>query len=358
MPPQQELAFGLFDWIDAAPGRTPGEVYEDRLRLLAEADRGGFAVYHLAEHHGAPLGLAPSPAVFLAAAARVTERIRLAPTTFIVPLYDPLRLVQEIGMLDQLSGGGLEIGVEKGSSPHEAAMYGLTPPQTAQRFESTMPAILEALETGIFRRPGADGPGEPVRRHVPLRRKPHPPLWYPTSNPASIPRLGEEGYNVIFGFGFVSPPLPVVREQSRLFFERYRASAERGEVRYGLPGTTPRFGLMRHVLVAPTDEEALALLQPAFADHHTNFTHLWRLHGNEARSRPVDVDQLLAEGRLYAGSPETVARQVTEAVTAGEVNSVAGSFAWGSLDVDTSLRSLQLFRDQVVPAVRRAVAAQ
>src|SRR5689334_330083 len=173
----QDLAFGLFDWIDEAPGRTPGEVYEDRLRLLAEADRGGFDVYHLAEHHGAPLGLAPSPAVFLAAAARVTARIRLAPTTFIVPLYDPLRLVQEMGMLDQLSGGRLDIGVGKGSSPHEAAMYGLTPPETAERFEELMPAILEALETGVFRRPGG---GEPVPLHVTAQQRPHPPLWYPT----------------------------------------------------------------------------------------------------------------------------------------------------------------------------------
>src|SRR3954453_17181200 len=308
----QELAFGLFDWIDAAPGRTAGEVYEDRLRLLTEADRGGFAVFPLAEHHGTPLGLAPSPAVFLAAAARETTRIRLAPTTFIVPLYDPLRLVEERGMLDQLSGGRLESGVVKRSSPHEARMFGLTPPQTAERFEELMPAILEAMETGVFRRPGADG--ETITLHAPTRRRPPPPLWYPTSNPASTPRLGDEGYNVIFGFGFVSPPLDVVREQSKLFFERYRASAERGTVRYGLPGTTPRFGLMRHVLVAPTDEDALDLLRPAFADHHTNFTHLWRLHGDEARSRPVDVDQLLDSGRLYAGSPETAARQVTEAV--------------------------------------------
>jgi alkanesulfonate monooxygenase SsuD/methylene tetrahydromethanopterin reductase-like flavin-dependent oxidoreductase (luciferase family) len=350
----QDLAFGLFDWIDAAPGRTAGEVYEDRLRLLIEADLDGFATYHLAEHHGTPLGLSPSPAVFLAAAARETQRIRLAPTTFIVPLYDPLRLVEEIGMLDQLSGGRLEIGVGKGSSPHEAAMFGLTAPETAQRFEELMPAILEALETGVFRRPGG---GEPIPLHVPVRQRPHPPLWYPTSNPASIPRLGDEGYNVIFGFGFVSPPLDVVREQSKLFFERFRASAERGTVRYGLPGTTPRFGLMRHVLVAPTDEEALALLRPAFADHHTSFTHLWRLHGDERHAKPIDVDSLLAEGKLYAGSPETVARQVAEAVTAGEVNYVAGSFAWGSLDVETSLRSLRLFRDEVIPAVRRAAGA-
>jgi alkanesulfonate monooxygenase SsuD/methylene tetrahydromethanopterin reductase-like flavin-dependent oxidoreductase (luciferase family) len=357
-PAHGDLQFGLFDWVDAAPDVPPGEVYDARLRLLAEADRGGFATYHLAEHHGTPLGLSPSPAVFAAAAARVTERIRLAPTTFIVPLYDPLRLVQEIAMLDQLSHGRLDIGVGKGSSPYEAAMYGLTPAQAAELFEQRMPAILEALETGVFRRPGPDGAGDPVALHVPVWQRPHPPLWYPTSNPASIPRLGEQGYNVLFGFGFVSPPLDAVREQSKIFFERFRDSAERGGARYALPGAAPRFGLMRHVFVAPTDREAHEVARPAFADHHESFTHLWRLHGNERHSGPLDVDRLVAEGRLYIGSPETVAAQVTEAVTAGEVNYVAGSFAWGSLATDASLRSLRLFRDEVIPAVRAAVGPE
>jgi alkanesulfonate monooxygenase SsuD/methylene tetrahydromethanopterin reductase-like flavin-dependent oxidoreductase (luciferase family) len=348
------VEFGLFDWLDVAAGASVSDVYEGRLRLLAEADQGEFAVYHVAEHHGTPLGLAPSPAVFIAAAARVTARIRLAPTTFVVPLYDPLRLTQEIAMLDQLTHGRLEVGVGKGSSPHEAAMYGLTPPEMAQRFELLMPCILEALETGTFRRPAGDGSaGEPIRLHVPVYQRPHPPLWYPTSNPDSIPRLGEQGYHVLFGFGFVSPPLDVVREQSKVFFERFRASQERGEVRYALAGTTPRFGIMRHIFVAPTDEEAAVLARPAFADHYASFTHLWRLHGSDRFSGPVDFDQLAAEGKLFVGSPQTVARQIAEAVTVGEVNYVAGSFAWGSLDIDASLRSLRLFRDEVIPAVRR-----
>ena len=76
-----DLEFGLFDWVDARPGRSVAETYDDRLRVLAEADRGGFSTHHLAEHHGTPLGLSPSPAVFLAAAARATAGIRLAPTT-------------------------------------------------------------------------------------------------------------------------------------------------------------------------------------------------------------------------------------------------------------------------------------
>lgn len=348
-----DLEFGLFDWVDAAPGLPTAELYDARLRVLAEADKGSFSRYHLAEHHGTPLGLSPSPSVFIAAAARETERIRLAPTTFIVPLYDPLRLVQEICMLDQLSHGRLDIGVGKGSSPIEAAMYGLTPADTAGRFESMFPAIVEALETGTFRRPGADGTAaEAVPLHVPVYQRPHPPLWYPTSNAASIPRLGDEGYNVLFGFGFTSPPLEVVREQSRVFFDHFGQSAARGGVRYSLPGSPPRFGMLRHVLVAETDDAAVALARPAFEAHHESFTHLWRVHGSDRFTGPADFDALVAEHKLFVGSPQTVAEQVAHARDVGEINYFAGAFAWGSLDVETALSSVRLFRDEVVPAVR------
>jgi alkanesulfonate monooxygenase SsuD/methylene tetrahydromethanopterin reductase-like flavin-dependent oxidoreductase (luciferase family) len=350
-----DLEFGLFDWVDAVPGLPTAELYDARLRVLAEADRGGFSTYHLAEHHGTPLGLSPSPSVFIAAAARETERIRLAPTTFIVPLYDPLRLVQEICMLDQLSHGRLDIGVGKGSSPIEAAMYGLTPADTAARFESWFPAIVEAMETGRFRRPGADGPAaEEVQLHVPVHQRPHPPLWYPTSNAASIPRLGDEGYNVLFGFGFASPPLEVVREQSRVFFDHFRKSEARGGVRYSLPGSPPRFGMLRHVLVAETDETAVALARPAFDAHYESFTHLWRVHGSDRFTGPADFDALVADDKLFVGSPETVSAQVARARDVGEINYFAGAFAWGSLDVETVLTSVRLFRDEVVPAVRSA----
>jgi alkanesulfonate monooxygenase SsuD/methylene tetrahydromethanopterin reductase-like flavin-dependent oxidoreductase (luciferase family) len=348
---QQEdgLRFGIFDWVDARPGVATAELYDRRLRLLAAADESVFATYHVAEHHGTPLGLSPSPAVFLAAAARVTRRIRLAPTTFIVPLYEPLRLVQEIAMLDQLSHGRLDIGVGKGSSPHEAAMHGRTPEQMATRFEAAMPALLTALETGRFELPSTGG--TPVVLHVRPFQQPHPPLWYPTSNPASIPRLGDEGYNVLFGFGFASPPLTAVGEQSRIFFEHFRAAAERGTPRYALPGTTPRFGILRHVVVAGTDAEASAIARSAFADHYESFTHLWRLVGSDRFTGPADFDQLVADGKLFVGSPSTVAAQLTEAVAVGGINYFTGAFAWGSLDGDRALESLRLFRDEVVPAV-------
>jgi alkanesulfonate monooxygenase SsuD/methylene tetrahydromethanopterin reductase-like flavin-dependent oxidoreductase (luciferase family) len=346
--PLAELEFGLFDWIDLATGADPAQVYDARLELLAEADRGGFAVCHIAEHHGTPLGLAPSPAVFLAAAARSTSRIRLAATTFVVPLYDPLRLAEEIAMLDQLSHGRLEVGVGRGSSPYEAAMFELSPEDAAERFQRLLPVILDALATGGFRRPGA----EPIPLHVGVRQRPHPPLWYPTSNPESIPRLGERGYHVLFGFGFVAPPLEVLREQSRVFFENFHAARAAGASSYATGGRTPRFGIMRHVLVAPTDEEAMALARPAFAEHFDAFAHLWRRNGSDRFAEPMDLDQLVADGRVFVGSPDTVAERITAAIDGTHVNYVAAAFSWGSLEQSVQLRSLRLFRDEVAPVLR------
>src|SRR5438132_2929835 len=120
MPP---ITFGLFDWIDRRDAPL-ADLYEERLQLLEAADAAGFFCYHLAEHHATPLGMAPSPGMFLAAAAQRTRRIRLGPLVYLLPLYEPLRLLEEICMLDHLSRGRLEIGVGRGVSPYEVSYFG------------------------------------------------------------------------------------------------------------------------------------------------------------------------------------------------------------------------------------------
>src|SRR5262249_57886696 len=79
------------------------EFYESRLRLRWRYDAAGFYSYPLAEHHATPLGLAPMPGIFLAAATQRTRRIRLGPCVYCLPLYHPLRLIEEVCMLDHLS---------------------------------------------------------------------------------------------------------------------------------------------------------------------------------------------------------------------------------------------------------------
>src|ERR1700730_16662060 len=100
------LQIGVFDHLDQ--GNVPlCEYYETRFKLIEAYERAGFYAYHVAEHHFTPLGMAPSPSVYLAAIAQRTKTLRFGPLVYALPLYHPLRLIEEICMLDQLSGGRL-----------------------------------------------------------------------------------------------------------------------------------------------------------------------------------------------------------------------------------------------------------
>jgi alkanesulfonate monooxygenase SsuD/methylene tetrahydromethanopterin reductase-like flavin-dependent oxidoreductase (luciferase family) len=118
------LSFGIFDHLDAN-GTPLGRFFDERLRLIEHIERAGFAGYHLAEHHSTPLGMAASPSVFLAAAMQRTTTIRLGPLVYVLPLYHPLRLYEEICMLDHLSGGRLMVGVGRGGALIEHQRYGI-----------------------------------------------------------------------------------------------------------------------------------------------------------------------------------------------------------------------------------------
>src|ERR1051325_8780981 len=138
------MEFGVFDHLDRSP-LPLADYYEERLAVVELVDRAGFHAYHLAEHHATPLGMAPSPSVFLAAVAQRTKRLRFGPLVYTVNLYHPLRLSDEICMLDQMSGGRLELGVGRGISPYEVGYYGVDPATGPERFAEAWEVILKGL---------------------------------------------------------------------------------------------------------------------------------------------------------------------------------------------------------------------
>src|SRR5215470_9591036 len=127
------MQFGVFDHLERND-LALGDYYEARLRIVEAYDRLGFYGYHVAEHHSTPLGMAPSPSVFLAAVAQRTRRLRFGPLVYALPLYHPLRMIEEICMLDQMSRGRLEIGFGRGSVPAELIYYGQDPAEAQERY--------------------------------------------------------------------------------------------------------------------------------------------------------------------------------------------------------------------------------
>src|SRR5271165_2067251 len=116
------MKVGIFDHIERAD-REIATTLDERLKFAAAADDTGFYCLHVAEHHATPLNLVPVPGVYLGAVARSTKRLRFGPLVYLLPLYSPLRLIEEICMLDHLSHGRFDIGVGRGVSPYELEFH-------------------------------------------------------------------------------------------------------------------------------------------------------------------------------------------------------------------------------------------
>src|SRR2546430_17646696 len=102
------MEFGVFDHLDL--GDRPHErFYRERLEIVEAYERAGFYSYHVAEHHLTPLGMAPSPSVFLAAVAQRTRRLRFWPMVYVAPLYPRLRRLAGVCLPAPKSGGRLGI---------------------------------------------------------------------------------------------------------------------------------------------------------------------------------------------------------------------------------------------------------
>ncbi len=138
------MQFGIFDQNDRGPYPL-SEQYEKRLALIEFYDRAGFRTYHVSEHHSTPLNLTPSPSVFLAAVTQRTRRIRLGALVYVLPMHHPLRLAEEICMLDHLSGGRIEIGIGRGASPHELDYWGVDHDQAQAMYVEAYNVIMQAL---------------------------------------------------------------------------------------------------------------------------------------------------------------------------------------------------------------------
>jgi len=332
------MEFGVFDHLDLSTAPL-GEHYENRLQLIEAYDRLGIHRYHLAEHHATPLGLAPSPSVFLAAVAQRTRRLRFGPLVYTLSLHHPLRVAEEICMLDHMSRGRFELGVGRGVSPHEVAYYGVDPAKAQAMYIEALQVILKALTS-----PTLSFAGEHYTfRDVPIElapvQRPHPPLWYGLARPEGLPWVVANCVNIVCN----GPPALVgqVTEAYR------RAWAQAGQD----PGALPRMGMTRTIVVADSDSDALSLARRAHQRWHQSFMQLWNKHG----TRPINAyypdhfDEAQRAGFGIAGNAATVRDALARQIAQARVNYLVCRFAFGDMAPAESQRSLELFTRCVMP---------
>jgi alkanesulfonate monooxygenase SsuD/methylene tetrahydromethanopterin reductase-like flavin-dependent oxidoreductase (luciferase family) len=334
------MKFGVFDHMDDA-GVALGTLYADRLRLAEAYDRLGFHGYHLAEHHGTPIGCAASPGIFLAALAQRTTRLRFGPLVYLLPFYHPLRLIEEVCMLDQMSGGRLELGIGRGVSPFETANYALDFSQTGAMYHEAFQVLLKGLAADELTFEGKFYRFNKVPMVLHPVQRPHPPLWYGVSIPDNADWPAQNDVNIVS----LAP-----RQAVRPIFERYLAMRRK----LGKADTT-LYGVGRHVVVADTDEKALAIARRAYPRWRTNFLWLFERHGGAPRVAahyPASFDELCQLETAVAGSPATVRDFIKAEIAATAPNYFVPWLAFGDMTLDEALHSVDLFGREVMRAFR------
>src|SRR6266581_5722110 len=284
--PVPGIDFGVFDHIEYLPHVPLDRLYRDRLTQLEHFDASGFYSYHLAEHHTpATHAMAPSQNVFLTAAAQHTSRLRLVPTVYVLPLYHPLRLIEEICMLDALSDGRLEVAVGAGGVL-EAYFWGHEGDMETNRarFEETLAIVREGLTHDVLNYEGRFHSFDDVPMRLRPTQQPCPPFWYMRNSVTAAKR----GFNVVLE-GSLDHVQANIRRYKRLWAETFGEGAPNEQ------GHEPKVGANYFTIVADTDEQAIALARRAWDAFRENLQGPRR---REAHRR--GLTQFLTVGSSYA----------------------------------------------------------
>ena len=342
----QPVQFGIFDWLET-DAQSPSKIFEERLTFLEHADQAGFFCYHLAEHHLTPLSLAASPSLFLAAAAQRTRTIRLGALVYLLPFYDPVRLAQEICMLDHLCQGRLELGIGRGISPIEAAYFNVDFQEGRSIFEEALEIILDAFTKGTVEHEGKHFSYKNIEMFMRPYQQPYPPLWYATTNPDSAPWIAQNGINTAHIFH----PSSTARTQFDLY-KRHWENHLTDQDRLNNHVSIPKLGLVRHLYVAPTEEQAELECRRAFDAWYSKVNHYWAKYGSKNLAYMSDYDDLIQKEVVIKGSPSSVEEQVHRAIGESGANYFCPVFAFGDLSYTQALNSMTLFVEKVMPSFR------
>ena len=342
------MKIGLFDHVEHGD-RPLATLFDERLTFAKTADDAGIYCLHVAEHHATPLNMVPVPGVYLGAVARATRRMRLGPLVYLLPLYSPLRLIEEICMLDHLSYGRLEVGVGRGVSPFELKYHKVEHDESRDIFIDAFKCISAGLTADSLSYSGPHFSYEKVPIALRPLQQPHPPFWYGSSNTIGSTWAGEQGLHFV-----TLGPMAVAKANIAAFKEAFAKRGRAAQPKAEFSGGAA-IGVQRHIFVADTDEEAKRFAKPAMDRHLAHLNWLRDLHGVSGLTtrlgvqRGADYEACVADGTVISGRPETVRAEIERQVDELGVNYLLTYLLLGTMTLAEALRSLALFSSEVMP---------
>jgi alkanesulfonate monooxygenase SsuD/methylene tetrahydromethanopterin reductase-like flavin-dependent oxidoreductase (luciferase family) len=324
-----------FDFRSPEWATPHARLYRESLEMAAFADRHGFTTIRISEHHGAEDGYCPYPLAVASAMSSRTARARLCVIALLLPLYDPIRLAEELTIIDNLSGGRLEAVFGAGYRPREFEMLGVDFGRRTAILEENI-----GLLRRIFSGEPFDYQGRPVFVTPRPVQRPHPPFSLAGMSRAAARRAARLDL----------PFVPPRRKESYPLYDLYQET--RREL--GLPPAPPLpdFG-PGFLFVTEDPERAWATLLPHLL-HEANTSAAWLAESTTARPFRNESAGSIRSNPQYA--VVTPAECVSIARNLRHPGSLVIQPLPGGLDPDLAWQSLELLASEVLPRI--SVAAR
>jgi len=339
------ISFGLIFFASSEAPFSGDNKYRLVIESTKYADRHGFSGVWIPERHFTRDGwLYPNPIVLLAALARETSQIRLRAGSVVLPLHDPIRVAEEWAMVDNLSGGRVEISFASGWHPNDFVFF---PDRYANRQEvmyRDMETVLKLWRGEAIQRRGGDG------KMVEIKTYPAPlqaslPIWVTAAgNPKTFAAAGEQGANLLTHM--YNQSIDELAEKIAIYRE--------ARAKHGYDPQSGQVSVMLHTYVGESAEAVREHTEEPFCEYLKSASYLFNAIAY-SRGQKVDLsslseqdfndylhfvyDRLVSTERVLFGTPESCLDLVKRIKAAG-VNEIACQLDYG-LDVDTVLASME-----------------
>jgi alkanesulfonate monooxygenase SsuD/methylene tetrahydromethanopterin reductase-like flavin-dependent oxidoreductase (luciferase family) len=364
-----KIDFALWDavggYMEAADQMA--DVYDEHIRLAQQIEADGWHSYFVIEHQNSPVGRITAPTVFLTAVARATSRLRIGAMMWQLPLYHPLRLAQEVAMLDQLSRGRVEFGTGIGVHEHEFIRWGVDFYQRAAISGEVLQVVKMAWTQDEVTFDGKYFHFDEALPQPKPYQKPHPPIWAAVHSDAAIEFAARNDFHVSQNLDTDE----VVARKFDLYRKIWRECCHNGPM--------PRVFLMRQVHVAETDAKAEAEAREYlvaregspvfFGGGPIERTRIgWgtnprgmgkdserpddKARGETIAKASKSYEYNIDNGLALVGSPETVCRRLEEGKKRIGYDIFCCNHEIGHMPPALVQNSIRLFGKEVVPAFK------
>ena len=326
------------------------DVINNSIEQTVHAEQAGFNTAWYAEHHFNNYSLSPSPLMTVAHAAAKTSKIRLGTAVCILPLYHPARFLAEVGFVDTVSNGRLELGVGSGYQEFEFERFGTNIAESGAIFNEFLDIIPKALTEKIFEYQGQYLKMPPSSIAVRCLQDPMPPIWVTSGNPVTLARGMRENHN-LFVTALLNGNDAIAGVRSKL----EKIAADEGKDL----DQDVKFGFLRCGYASNNESEINAYLDCARFQRRISESLKFRRaqsdDGYMVKEVPSDTDPTFEQLRknLPVGSVNEVIDKLLEEISILKPKHIALQTQLGDFDQKTMLKQIELWGDKIIPAVKK-----